>query len=109
MMIKYYCEVVPGGGVPHVTELDLTSLSVSCAICPDGLTSKLLVSSDFFPPLQLTKLTAATSRSKETEENSFEAMVRWGWLRMRRAMTFVPTCRYMHSQPWRCVCVSCPR
>ena len=67
--------MVPGGGVPHVSETEhaegLTSLSVSCAICPDGLTSKLFVSSDFFPPLQLTKHTAATSNSKETGENSF--------------------------------------
>lgn len=43
--------VVGGGG--SVSE-DLTSLIVSCAICPDGFTSKLLDSSDFFPPLPLT-------------------------------------------------------
>ena len=54
----------------------LTSLSVSCAICPDGFTSKLAVSSDFLPPLELTKLTAA-STSKERRKNRFdlEAMV----------------------------------
>lgn len=70
---KNIVTVVAGGGGSEV----LTSLSVSCAICPDGLTSKLLDSSDFLPPLQLTKLTTATSRSKE-KRFSFEAMVQVG-------------------------------
>ena len=72
-------EEVGGGEV----QKDLTSLSVSCAICPDGLTSKLFVSSDFLPPLQLAKFTAVISRSKETGEInfSFDAMIRWAGLR----------------------------
>ena len=103
-----------GGGE---VQKDLTSLSVSCAICPDGLTSKLFVSSDFLPPLQLAKFTAVISRSKETGEInfSFDAMIRWAWLRCTavaalrcaymkygRMMTFVPT---WFPQPWRCVCI----
>lgn len=105
---------VGGGGSEH-----LTSLSVSCAICPEGFTSKLLVSSDFLPPLQLTKLNVPTSRSKETGESSFsfEAMIRWARLRCAfsirgaalvlygRTVTFVPTCTRNHGD----VCVSCPR
>lgn len=48
---------------------------VSCAVCPDGFTSKLTVSSDFLPPLQLAIDKMANKSEQKQTQLSLEAIV----------------------------------